>query len=386
MTRTGARLLVVDDEESVRTLLLNVLGRAGYLDLTPAASAEEARGILAAEETDLVITDMQMPGGSGLGLLEHVHENLPGVATLMVTGTDDAGLADKALALGAYGYIIKPFRMSEILIGVSNALRRRDLELENGRHRNHLEEMVKTRTEDLWETIVKLEVSEKSVTASRSETIYRLAVAGEFHDEDTGSHVIRMSRSCEILARESGHEALSKVIREAASLHDVGKIGVQDSVLLKPGPLLPEERALMQKHSEFGHAILKDSESPLLRLAAEIALTHHERIDGSGYPSGLVANEISIAGRIAAIADVFDALTSDRIYRRAYPLVEAVDMMKADSGTHFDADLLSVFWDVLPEILTVQDRYRSERAMPDPFASQRARRIPLETSSDGPRA
>lgn len=356
-----------------------MLSRAGYRDLTVVSSAEEARDVLAAGQMDLVLTDMEMPGGSGLELLDHVHENLPGVATLMVTVADDPALADKALALGAYGYIIKPFRESELLIGVSNALRRRDLELETGHHRDHLEEVVKTRTKDLWNTIVKLEVSEKSVKASRSEAIARLAVAAEFRDEETGSHVIRMSRYCEILARASGQETLNKTIRESSSLHDVGKIGVPDSILLKLGPLLPEERVRMEQHAELGHKILKDSESPLLRLAAEIALTHHERVDGTGYPAGLVGNAIPIAGRIAAIADVFDALTSNRIHRRAYPLVEAINMMKAESGTHFDAELLDLFWGALPEILTVQDRFRPARSVKDPLASERPAGDLIET-------
>jgi putative two-component system response regulator len=312
---------------------------------------------LATKKIDLVVTDMQMPGGSGLGLLNHIHETMPGTATLMVTGVDDPKLADRALSLGAYGYIIKPFRPNEVVIGVSNALRRRTLEIENQVHRDHLEEIVKARTADLWQTIVKLELSEKDLRASRAETIARLAVAGEYRDEETGFHVERMSRYCQMLAQASGHDSLHDTIREASSLHDVGKIGVPDSILLKPGPLLPEERSAMQDHAAIGYGILKDSESPLLRLAAEIALTHHERVDGTGYPNGLVGSAIPIAGRIAAIADVFDALTSNRVYRRAYPLVEAVEMMKREAGAHFDTDLLSVFWNALPEVLAIESKF-----------------------------
>lgn len=358
-SQSEARLLIVDDEESMRSLLTRTLNRAGYTNVSTASSSEEARRWFSAESVDLVLTDMQMPGGSGLGLLEYIHNVLPGVATLMITGTDDAALADRALAIGAYGYIIKPFRQSEVAIGVSNALRRRRLELENHSHREHLEETVKDRTRDLWETIVKLEQSEKSVRASRSETIDRLAVAGEFHDEETGFHVARMSRYCEILSRECGDEELTATIREASSLHDVGKIGVPDGILLKPGPLSPEERLIMQEHAEIGHGILKDSEAPLLTLASEIALTHHEWMDGTGYPNGLVGKAIPLAGRIAGIADVFDALTNNRVYRLAFPMVEAVEMMKAEAGTHFDPELLSAFWDVLPEILSVDHEFRA---------------------------
>lgn len=358
-THAQARLLIVDDEESMRTLLTRTLNRAGYADVATVNSSEEARRFFSEKSVDLVLTDMQMPGGSGLGLLEYIHNVLPGMATLMVTGTDDPALADRALALGAYGYIIKPFRQSEVAIGVSNALRRRGLELENRSHREHLEETVKHRTRDLWETIMKLEQSEKSVRASRTETINRLAVAGELHDEETGFHVARMSRYCEILSRECADEELTAAVREASSLHDVGKIGVPDKILLKPGALSPEERLIMQKHAEIGHGILKDSQSPLLMLASEIALTHHEWFDGTGYPNGLAGKMIPLAGRIASIADVFDALTNNRVYRVAFPLLEAVEMMKAEAGTHFDPELLTTFWDVLPEILSVDHQYRS---------------------------
>ncbi|MEA2462197.1 MAG: cyclic di-GMP phosphodiesterase [Actinomycetota bacterium] len=356
---SGASVLLVDDEEAILRVLLRILKGAGYQDLVTASSNQDARRLLATKKIDLVVTDMQMPGGSGLGLLSHIHETMPGTATLMVTGEDDAKLADKALSLGAFGYIIKPFRPNEVVIGVSNALRRRTLELVNQDHRDHLEEIVKARTGDLWQTIVKLELSEKVVRATRAETIERLAVAGEYHDEETGFHVERMSRYCQTLAQASGHGHLHETIREASSLHDVGKIGVPDSILLKPGPLLPEECAVMQEHAAIGYGILKDSESPLLNLAAEIALTHHEKVDGTGYPNGLIGSAIPIAGRIAAIADVFDALTSNRVYRRAFPLVKAVEMMKRDAGAHFDTDLLSVFWKVLPEVLAIEKEFSS---------------------------
>jgi putative two-component system response regulator len=357
----NASVLLVDDEEAMVRVLVRILKGAGYQDLVTASSDQDARRLLATKKIDLVVTDMQMPGGSGLGLLNHIHETMPGTATLMVTGEDDAKLADRALSLGAYGYIIKPFRRNEVVIGVSNALRRRNLELENQDHRDHLEEIVRARTDDLWQTIVKLELSEKVVRASRAETIERLAVAGEYHDEETGFHVERMSRYCQVLAHACGHDNLHETIREASSLHDVGKIGVPDSILLKPGPLLPGERAAMQEHAAIGYGILKDSESPLLKLAAEIALTHHEKVDGTGYPNGVIGSAIPIAGRIAAIADVFDALTSNRVYRRAFPLVKAVEMMKREAEAHFDTDLLSVFWKVLPEVLAIESKFGSRK-------------------------
>lgn len=353
MTHSEPTLLVVDDEDAMCSLLVRVLGGAGYRDVLTASSEHQARTLLASTDVDLVLTDMQMPGGSGLDLLRYLRNERPQIAALMVTGVDDAATADEALELGAYGYIIKPFRRNEVLIGVSNAIRRRKLEVENRDHRLHLEEMVQLRTSDLQATVEKLELSEKRVRVSRAETLERLAVAGEFHDEGTGSHVVRMSRYCEIFADRCGDEELRRTIREASSLHDVGKIGIPDRILLKPGPLLPAERLIMEDHSRIGHGILKDSESTVLRLAADIALTHHERVDGTGYPNRLVGEAIPLAGRIAAIADVFDALTSDRIYRPAFSVEQTIGMMKSSAGTHLDADLLAEFWKLLPDVLEI---------------------------------
>jgi putative two-component system response regulator len=374
-------ILVVDDEESIRTLVVRVLKRAGYNNLMTAASADEAINLLAKVTVELVLTDMQMPGGSGLELLNHIHENIPGVATLMVTVIDDPALAHSALLLGSYGYIIKPFRQSELLIGVSNALRRRELEIENQTQRVHLEESVKLRSDYLWGAVVKLEHSENDVRASRTETIERLAIAAEFRDEETGYHVARMSRYAEILAERCADDELCQYIREASSLHDVGKIGIPDRVLLKPAPLTRDERMIIEEHPLIGHRILAGSQSPLLQLAAEIALTHHEWVDGSGYPNRLSGDAIPLAGRIAAIADVFDALTSDRVYRRSFSLVEAVEIMKKESGTHFDPELLSAFWEVLPQVLAVEHGYGSKELHPKVAVV----RIPREAAIGGSR-
>lgn len=353
-------ILIVDDEESFRGMLRGILERGGYHNLLMASSYEEALKIVIADPVDLLLTDMQMPGRSGLELLADVRACSPHLATLMITARDDTVLAEEALAVGAYGYFVKPFRHNELLIGISNALRRRALELENEGHREHLERQVKIRTADLWSALQELAASEKDVRASRAETLERLATAAEFRDEETGQHVTRMSRYCEALARAAGtDDALQGSIREAASLHDIGKIGIPDSILLKPTPHSPEERLVMQRHAEIGHRILEGSDTPLLKLAAEIALTHHEKIDGTGYPNGLKGESIPLSARIAAIADVFDALTTNRVYRAAFELVEAVDIMKEGSGTHFDRDLLATFLGILPELLHISDACRA---------------------------
>jgi putative two-component system response regulator len=353
----SARILVVDDEEPIRRVIARLLQRNGY-ECETAGDAEEAMKLLKERDFALVLTDMDMPGTSGLDLIMQIAAMFEDIATVMVTGMDDAKLADAALKIGAYGYIIKPFESNEILINVMNALRRRGLEIENRNHRLRLEQMVRDRTAELWEAIARLEKAEKNLRQSREETVQRLSIAAEFRDDETAQHIQRMSRYCALLARKAGEDTeRCDLIRVASLMHDVGKIGIPDQILLKPAPLTPEERAIMQQHSEIGYRILAGSQSELLRLAAEIAWTHHERVDGSGYPLGIKGNEIPLDGRIAAIADVFDALTSDRVYKKAFPLGRAIEIMREGRGVHFDPKLLDMFLDSMDEVLLIRDQY-----------------------------
>jgi HD-GYP domain-containing protein (c-di-GMP phosphodiesterase class II) len=214
----------------------------------------------------------------------------------------------------------------------------------------------------LRETIADLERSETALAHSQEETIMRLSLAVETRDQETGDHIERMGRYCAMLAEKLGwSEERCELIRIAAPLHDVGKISVPDSILLKPGQLTPEERLEIEKHAEVGHEILSGSDSPLLDLAAKIALSHHEHWDGGGYPNGLAFNEIPAEGRMAAIADVFDALTSQRVYRDAMTVEQALAIMAEGRGTHFDPDLLDVFFDSMAEVLEIREGHSEER-------------------------
>ena len=349
-----ARLLLVDDEAHVVHNLYRLLRLHGY-ECETAMSANEARGLMEkGVEFELVLSDMNMPGESGIELLEQVTRDHPDTATLMVTGVDDRALAERALEIGAYGYVIKPYEPNEILIAVSNALRRRTLEIENRGHRERLEQMVQERTANLWEAIRKLETADKDLRSSREETVRRLAVAAEFRDDHTARHVERMSRYCGVLASKLGMDQASvEVIRTASVMHDVGKIGIPDGILMKPGKLTDEEFDNMRTHADMGHRILDGSAAEVLQIAATIASTHHEWWDGTGYPNGLAGEDIPLEGRIAAIGDVFDALTSNRVYRKAYSIGQAVEIMKQERGTHFDPQLLDMFMESLEEIVAI---------------------------------
>ena len=351
----AASILIVDDEPPVRRVLVRALERLGH-ECTQAGDANEARAAMANRSFELVLSDVNMPGDSGIDLIKDLFKADPQVAVMMVTGIDDPSLAEEALALGAYGYIVKPFETNEIVINVSNALRRRNLEIENARHREHLEAMVKERTADLWQAVQELEQARDDVRSSQAETIHRLSLAAEFRDDETGTHIQRMSRYCGLLAHKvTGDAERAELLQLASVMHDVGKIGIADQILLKPGKLTADEFDTMKEHAALGHRILAGGNSELLQVAATVALTHHEKLDGSGYPHGLVGDDIPLEGRIAAIADVFDALTTNRVYRKAYTLGESLEIMRQGRGTHFDPELLDVFFDSMDLVLRIKE-------------------------------
>ena len=357
------RILVVDGEAQIRSLLTRLLEAQGYACST-AVGASEARRLLAAEDFALVLCDVNMPGESGLDFAQEVLVDYPDTAIVMVTGADDRRHAERALANGAYGYMLKPFKPTELLINVVNALRRRTLEIENRESRNRLEQTVLERTSTLRETIAQLESSESELRRLREETIRRLSWAAEFRSNETGQHLLRMSLYCTLLARLVGLDVdRTEMIRIASPMHDVGKIGIPDRILSKPTSLTPEERAVMQAHTEMGHRILTGSDVELLDLAATLALTHHERIDGQGYPCGLEDDNIPLEGRIAAIADVFDALTSDRVYRLAFRPDEAREQMLTGRGTQFDQELLDLFFGAWDDVLAIRRAASDGRPM-----------------------
>ena len=200
--------------------------------------------------------------------------------------------------------------------------------------------------------------TEQSLRRSQGETIHRLAIAAEFRDNDTARHTMRMSRFCELLARRLGLDnERCELIRSASPLHDIGKIGISDTILLKPGKHTDEERKMMQRHADFGHQMLRGSDSELLQFGAIIAWTHHEKFDGSGYPRGLKGEDIPLEGRITAVADVFDALTSTRPYKRPYSVERSLEMMSAESGTHFEPALLELFKQNLREVHLIREQF-----------------------------
>jgi putative two-component system response regulator len=357
MDERERRILLVDDEPQILQILHGLLKENGY-ECVLAADAQDARARLLEQAFGLVLSDVNMPGESGLNLIRHVLAEHPDTAAIMVTAVDDVQLATTALEMGAYGYIIKPFKQNELLIEVANALRRRQLEMGRSRHQDLLERRVAMRTQILARAILRLEQTEERIRASREESIQRLATAVEFRSDETGRHIHRMSRYCELLARKLGFdEERCELVRLASTMHDIGKIGIFDRILLKPGKLTPEEYEDVKRHADIGYHILSPASSDLLETAALIAWTHHEKVDGSGYPRKLAGDAIPLEGRLAAIADVFDTLTSWRVYKSALPPDAAFGILREERGRHFDPALLDQFLGVRDAILDIMQRY-----------------------------
>ena len=316
----GQRILAVDDDEAITVLLRHVLESEGYVCAT-AGDLAAASELLRSEAFDLLLCDVHLPDGSGLDLLEEIRLGDQGMAALIVSGLDDVAVGDRALRLGAYGYIVKPFSANDVLIGVLGALGQRERAM----------------------------TARQAIRDASAETIQRLCVAVEARDRGTAAHIDAMSEHCFAIARELGlSRDRCELLHAASPMHDVGKVGVPDQVLLKPGPLTDEEREVMRKHAEIGYRILAGSGAELLRVAATVAWTHHERLDGQGYPRGLAGDAIPLEGRIAAVADVFDALTRDRVYRPRFATDRALGMMAEERGTQFDSDVLDALEASLP--------------------------------------
>jgi putative two-component system response regulator len=322
------RILVVDDEEQARGLLVRILEREGYRT-TAVEDAQQAYDRIDGAPFDLIVCDVDLPEESGLALVEKALARDEQLSALMVSGLDEVSLAERALAAGAVGYVVKPFSPNELLIGVLGALRQR---------RGRLDAI-------------------EELKATRQETIQRLCTAVEARDPTAAPHIHNVSAYSWRIARDLGLDREQcDVIRVASAMHDVGKIGIAEAILLKPGPLTPSERLEMQRHAEIGYRVLAGSSARLLQVAATIAWTHHEKFDGSGYPRGLAGDRIPLEGRIAAVADVFDALTRDRVYRSRLPREQALQIMHEGRGTHFDPVVLDLF------MLSVQQRTSGESA------------------------
>jgi response regulator RpfG family c-di-GMP phosphodiesterase len=330
----GARLLIVDDEHAHRKVLAVMLEQTGMSCIT-APSANEALRILKRESFDAVIADLNMPGVSGMELLEEIRLRYPHLVFLMATGIDDVQLGVRAMRLGADDYLIKPLQLDAVLVSLERALRKQYLEQKVEHYHENLEKMVLKRT-------VQLQSALGQVEHSYADTLDALGAAIDLRDGQTAGHSRRVALySVNILKQMDGTPQQLKSLAMGALLHDIGKLAIPDAILLKPAALTEEERRIMQEHVRIGYDLVKRIQ--FLAGAAEIILCHHERWDGSGYPQGLKGFNIPLNARIFSVADTVDAMTSDRPYRSALPFQAARNEIERMAGIQFDSQVAAVF-------------------------------------------
>jgi len=342
----SSKILVVDDEPVNLRLVEKILQNAGYQHLELVSDSRKVVDTYLQQDPDLILLDLNMPNLDGYEVMQKLQalkQEL--LAPIMVLTAQQAReYRIRALDLGARDFICKPFDQIELLARVRNLLQAHRFEQSLHARKDELERLVQERTRELHDT--------------RLQIVRKLGRAAEFRDNETGNHIIRMSKIAALLAQTSGmNEYECDLLLNAAPMHDIGKIGIPDKILLKNGKFEPEEWEVMKTHTQIGADILAGDDSEVLKMARSIALTHHEKWDGTGYPNGLAGAAIPLVGRITAIADVFDALTSERPYKHAWPVFQAIEYIKVNAGTHFDPDLTAKFLDLMPQVQQILDEY-----------------------------
>ncbi len=349
------RILVVDDEEPIRNLVSKVLQKIGF-EIETAEDGFEALAKIELD-VDLVLTDIGMPGLDGYEVIQRMRsqERFKSIPIVVLTAFSTREDRLKALRSGADDFITKPIDNSELQIRIKSLMERRKAVVELENYKKELEGTVERRTLSLRKSLEEVVTTKRMLREAHYETIKCLVTAAEFKDKDTADHIRRMSQYCALIAKGIRMSPSDVELMQFASpMHDVGKIGVPDEILMKPDKLEKEEWPIIQNHTKIGYEILKKSESTVLEAGRIIALSHHEKWDGSGYPQGLEKSNIPLQGRICAIADVFDALTSVRPYKKAFPNSEAFDLLSDGAGKHFDPDLVGVFENLKSDIVRIQ--------------------------------
>ena len=344
-----AKILIVDDNAINIALLQAILETEGYSNVYSTQDGREVCDLHQREGFDLILLDIAMPVMDGIEVMRRLNQITHGdyLPVLVLTAQTDTTVRRRALEQGAKDFLTKPFEQWEVLNRIRNLLETRLYFNRQRLRADYLDAEVRQRIQEV--RILQLEL------------IRRLGRAAEFRDNETGLHVIRMSKCCQALARAAGlSEDHAEMLLYASPMHDIGKIGIPDRILLKPGPLTPDEWHIMRQHAEMGCEIIGDHPSELLQMACIIARTHHEKWDGSGYPRGLKGGEIPIDGRITALCDVFDALTSVRPYKAAWTPEQAMEWINEHAGKHFDPNLVAAFNRILPQILDIMTRYADE--------------------------
>lgn len=344
-----ALILVIDDNNTNLTLFRHLLKKMGDIETQCFENPIDALEWCKLNTPDLVLLDYMMPEMNGLDFIStfRIVENYKDIPLIMITADTESDIRYRALELGAHDFITKPVDKTELIARVRNLLALRESQMALSHRAEWLATEIKKATSEL--------------RAREKEMVLRLSKAAEHRDPETGRHLLRMARYSQLIARELElSEAEQELILEAAPMHDIGKVATPDAILLKRGKLLEDEFTIMKQHSEIGFNILRDSSSLLMRTAAIIALNHHEKFNGNGYPYALKGEDIPLYARIVAVADVFDALTSSRPYKRAWSLEDAVQFLKNQSGIYFDPKCVDAFLNAWDDVLEIHTIYKDD--------------------------
>ncbi len=344
------RVLMIDDVDVNLKLLELMLKRMGHCEAVKFTNSKQGLAWAKDHEADLIIVDYMMPELNGMDFIVQLRA-IPGrqdVPILMITANDQKQIRYRALDAGATDFLTKPVDSIEFMARASNLL-------QLGASRKALSDRAAWLDAEVRKATLEIVQRER-------ETVFRLSKAAEYRDPETGTHILRMAHYSELIAKGLNlPKEQQELLLEAAPLHDIGKVGIADAILLKPGRLTVEEFEVMKQHALFGYDILKGSDSNVLQNGAAIALGHHEKFDGSGYPHGVLGEAIPIFSRIVAVADVFDALTSERPYKKAWSLESASEFIQAGSGTHFDPQCVASFFSQWQEVLDIRQRFHDEK-------------------------
>jgi putative two-component system response regulator len=349
-------ILVIDDEAGLRRSLCAYLEDRDH-DMLEAANGSEGLDVLDKniQSVEAVIVDLNMPVMDGYSFIQAAVTRSKELPLIVLSGVGIVEDALRAMRLGAWDFITKPLHNFAILdYTLEKVFDKARLIRENRLYQTNLENLVRERTKELEHALAELDRSQR-------EAIQHLSAAAEYKDEDTGLHIQRMSNYSALIAARLGLDPDEvNLILTSSPMHDVGKIGIPDDILLKPGKLDPDEWKIMKEHANIGGRILGAGNSDYMNMGTIIALSHHEKWDGSGYPSGLAGEDIPLPGRICAVADVFDALISKRPYKEAFPLDKALAIMKESRGSHFDPKLLDVFLESIDEVVEIIDKFKEK--------------------------
>ncbi len=344
-------VLLCDDELMNRKVASKILNKEGF-NVVEAQNGKEAIELLKETKVDVILMDLMMPVMDGYEATQIIksYDKLSTIPLIIISALSDKEAIIKGLKLGANEYLTKPYDITEFTLRIKNAAKVSHYQNMEKNHKALLEAQVKEKTKALENALEEVQNNEKDIISILSKT-------AEYRDNETSMHTIRVGDMAALIARKFGwSDDEVELMRLAAPMHDIGKVGIEDIILLKPGKLDDDEFLKMKEHALIGHSILSQKNAPLLKLAAEIAHTHHEKYNGSGYPRGLKEDEIPLSGAIVSVVDVFDALLSERPYKKAFSLEQALDIIQGDSGSHFHPKVVELFLSSLDELLAIRKR------------------------------